>query len=270
MMGWAVTGKLEKVYEGWEYPKDWKTEGMFLESPKLFHKDGYYFLISAQGGTAGPATSHMAVAARAKSINGPWENSPYNPIVHTYSADEQWWSKGHGTLIDDVNGNWWIVYHAYEKGQYPLGRQTLLDPIEWTPDGWPRLAKEAKPIQPKGASIAGGMPLSDDFSGKELGLQWTTWHDYDPKSITLKNSSLDLGAKGTGPKDARLLLVTATDHRYEIQARVALQKGSVGGLILFIMKRLSRGLVPTGSNSPFTKMLRSLVSIPAPSTIISF
>ena len=38
-----------------------------------------------------------------KSVIGPWENSPYNPIVHTYSVTDSWWSKGHGTLIDDVN-----------------------------------------------------------------------------------------------------------------------------------------------------------------------
>ena len=30
-----------------------------------------------------------------KSVTDPWENSPYNPIVHTYSATDSWWSKGH-------------------------------------------------------------------------------------------------------------------------------------------------------------------------------
>ena len=111
---------------------------MCLESPKLNEHNGYYYLTSAQGGTAGPATSHMVVSARSKSVTGPWENSPYNPIVHTYSATDSWWSKGHGTLIDDVNGNWWIVYHAYANGYHTLGRSTLIEPIEWTEDGWYR------------------------------------------------------------------------------------------------------------------------------------
>ncbi len=244
--GLGVRGKIEDVYKGWEYPKDWETEGMWLESPKLFRKGDYFYMVSAEGGTAGPPTSHMVVAARSKSINGPWENSPYNPIVHTYSADEQWWSKGHGTLVDDVNGNWWIIYHAYENGYYPLGRQTLIEPIEWLPDGWFRAAKTATPIATAGAQIAHGMKLSDDFSGKDLGLQWTTWRDYDPKSLTLKDNSLHLTAKGTSPADGRLLLVTATDHSYEIQAEVTLGEGSIGGLILFYNDKAFAGISSDG------------------------
>ena len=136
--GLATVGEKKKVYDGWKYPDHWDTECMCLESPKLNEHNGYYYLTSAQGGTAGPATSHMVVSARSKSVTGPWENSPYNPIVHTYSATDSWWSKGHGTLIDDVNGNWWIVYHAYANGYHTLGRSTLIEPIEWTEDGWYR------------------------------------------------------------------------------------------------------------------------------------
>ena len=117
---------------------------MFLEGPKLLHKDGYYYMVSAEGGTAGPATSHMVVVARSKSVFGPWENSPYNPLVHTYSASDPWWSKGHGTLIDDAEGNWWVVYHAYAQGYHTLGRQTLIDPVEWTTDGWVKLRHDAR------------------------------------------------------------------------------------------------------------------------------
>ena len=51
--GLSVTGEKKKVYDGWEYPKGWDTECMCLESPKLNYKDGYYYMTSAQGGTAG-------------------------------------------------------------------------------------------------------------------------------------------------------------------------------------------------------------------------
>jgi beta-xylosidase len=64
--GLSLTGKLEQVYEGWSYPEDWRVEGFFVEGPKLLLLDGWYYLISAQGGTAGPATSHMAVVARSR------------------------------------------------------------------------------------------------------------------------------------------------------------------------------------------------------------
>lgn len=244
--GLVAAGQPGKVYSGWEFPKDWKTEGkgeMFLESPKLFRKGDYFYMVSAEGGTAGPPTSHMCVVARSKSINGPWKNSPYNPLIHTYSADEPWWSKGHGTMIDDVNGNWWIVYHAYQNGYHTLGRQTLLDPIEWTPDGWPVLAKTAHPF-PSGGGSASGMKLSDDFSGPEIGLQWTTWRNFD--GIHLKDGSLFLTAMGTAPGDARLLLVTATDPSYEVQAEVTLEKGGSGGLVLFYNEKAFAGISSDG------------------------
>ena len=121
--GLSVTSEVKKVYDGWQFPSEWDTEGMWLESPKLIYKNGYYYMTSAEGGTAGPPTSHMCAMARSRSVQGPWEDSPYNPLVHTYSASEPWWSKGHGTLIDDADGNWWMIYHAYPNGQYTLGRK---------------------------------------------------------------------------------------------------------------------------------------------------
>jgi len=204
----------------------------------------------AEGGTAGPPTSHMIVAARSKSVQGPWENSPHNPLVHTYSATEPWWSKGHGTLIDDANGRWWVVYHAYEKDQYPLGRQTLLDPIEWTKDGWPRLASAPQPLPASDEkSIKSGMTLSDDFSGPELGLQWTSWRDFT--GVAIKDHSLFLQAKGLDPTDARLLLVTATDHAYEVETEVTVPKGGSGGLILFYSEKAFAGIASDGRNFTF-------------------
>lgn len=240
--GLSVTGKKEKIYSGWDYPSDWKTEGKYLESPKLIHKDGYFYMLSAEGGTAGPPTSHMVIAARAKNLAGPWENSPYNPIIHTWSAKEPWWSKGHGTLVDDGQGHWWIVYHAYANGEYPLGRQTLIEPIEWLKDGWFRVAKDAAPPT---ASVQ-EMPLSDDFSSRKLGLQWMMWRSYDPASITFKRRSLYLQGKGSSPKDARLLLITATDPAYETQVEVTLAPGGIGGLVLFYSEKAFAGISSNG------------------------
>ena len=140
--GLAAAGKPKKVYDPWEFPAEWETEGVWLESPKLFKRGDWYYLVSAEGGTAGPPTSHMVVVARSKSALGPWENSPHNPLVHTYSADEFWWSKGHGTLIDDAAGNWYVVYHAYRNGYHTLGRSTIIESVEWTKDGWPVLVEK--------------------------------------------------------------------------------------------------------------------------------
>ena len=243
--GLSTIGKKQKVYEGWLYPDKWDTECMCLESPKLNYHNGYYYLTSAQGGTAGPATSHMVVSARSKSIMGPWENSPYNPVVHTYSATDNWRSKGHGTLIDDVNGNWWIVYHAYAKGYHTLGRQTLIEPIEWTADGWYRTKSTATSIKPD-KQIKHGIELSDDFNEANLGLQWTFWKEYVPKALTFDNGTLWMKAKGRTPADGRLLLTTAEDKNYETQVEINIGNGNTGGLVLFYNENAYAGVVSDG------------------------
>jgi xylan 1,4-beta-xylosidase len=138
--GLSVIGPQKHVYDGWPIPSNWVTQGLWLEGPKLTRRGEYYYLTSAEGGTDGPPTSHMAVVARSKSPLGPWENSPHNPLIHTYSADETWWSVGHGTLVSTHADSWYIVYHGYRNGLRTLGRQTLMEPIEWTLDGWPRSA----------------------------------------------------------------------------------------------------------------------------------
>lgn len=243
--GLSATDTLKEVYNGWDYPKDWITECKCLESPKVFRKGDYFYMVTAEGGTAGPATSHMVIVARSKSIHGSWENSPYNPIVHTYSPDEKWWSKGHGTLIDDAQGNWWIVYHAYEKGYHNLGRYTLIEPIEWTEDGW---FKASKGNGNEVKISSSGFSLSDNFNKETLGLQWTSWKGYDTNAIQLKKGRLDLKAKGTNPTDAQLLLTTVPDTAYKAQVELTLTGGSTGGLILFYNEKAFAGIISDGKD----------------------
>ncbi|MGB3007407.1 MAG: family 43 glycosylhydrolase, partial [Chitinophagaceae bacterium] len=126
--GLSVTSEMKFVYSGWKIPREWSIECFCLEGPKITKKGDYYYLTVAEGGTAGPATSHMIISARSKSPLGPWENSPYNPIDRTIKKTEQWCSKGHGTLVEGTNGKWWMVFHGYEKDYYNMGRQTLLEP----------------------------------------------------------------------------------------------------------------------------------------------
>lgn len=81
--GLSTVGKPEHVYDPWRYPDDWDVEGFSPEGPKLMRRGEYFYMITAVGGTAGPPTGHMVIAARAKSLAGPWENHPRNPLVRT-------------------------------------------------------------------------------------------------------------------------------------------------------------------------------------------
>jgi xylan 1,4-beta-xylosidase len=245
--GLATAGPTVKQYDGWRYPDDWIVETFALEGPKLLRHGAYFHMLSAEGGTAGPATSHMIVSARARSINGPWQNSPYNPILHTRSAQERWWSKGHGTLVEGPDGRWYVVYHAYEKGFQTLGRQTLLEPVEWTSDGWPKLAgtDPAKPLRRPTASEHGAhaFPLSDDFTKSKLGTQWSFCDasDGDLKRARFDQDGLLLKADGSSPADSAPLCFVAPDQAYSIEVGFESSKKATAGLVLFYSRRLYSG-----------------------------
>jgi xylan 1,4-beta-xylosidase len=252
--GLATVGAVDHVYNGWKYPADWITEAYALEGPKLTRHGGYFYLISAVGGTAGPATSHMVIAARSKSIDGPWENCPANPIVHTKSATEYWWSRGNATLVEGPAGDWWMVYHAYENGYRTLGRQTLLEPIAWTADGWFKAVGGdlSKPLlKPKGGrAVANGIARSDDFAASAFGTRWSF---YEPEAGELKRArlsdgSLILQGKGTSPSNCSPLTGITGDHAYEVSVALELDGDATGGLLLFFNKALFIGIGIDGSS----------------------
>jgi beta-xylosidase len=243
--GLSTTGKPVKVYDGWQYPQDWLVESFSLEGPKITRHGDYYYLLNAEGGTAGPPTSHMVVAARSKSLDGPWENDPRNPIIHTHSRDETWWSKGHGSLVEGPHGQWYIVYHAYENGFYTLGRQTLLEPIAWTDDGWFKSTgiDVAAPIpKPDAPALPFGFPFSDDFSTNKMGIQWSFHNGADADRFTYRNNALVIAGKGTSPKDCSPLAFSTGDHAYQCDVEIEITDDGRAGLILFYNEKLYAGL----------------------------
>jgi beta-xylosidase len=227
--GLSATGSPSRVYDGWKYPDTWiGVECFCLESPKLIFRNGYYYMTSAQGGTAGPTTSHMVVSARSRSPLGPWENSPHNPIVHTWNAREPYWSKGHGTLIDDGKDHWYVIYHAYENGHRELGRQTLIEPVTWTPDGW---------FRSQYASGAGFNPVvirnyavqSDDFSKPDLNLQWAFGGLKLPPEYKLEKGSVRIKGSAEG---IRAMHCRPSDPNYEASFKLEAPSEAEAGVIL--------------------------------------
>jgi xylan 1,4-beta-xylosidase len=72
--GLQTVEEVKHAYDGWGIPREWSIECFCMEGPKLFKKGDYYYLTVAEGGTAGPSTSHMVISARSKTPFGPWEN----------------------------------------------------------------------------------------------------------------------------------------------------------------------------------------------------
>lgn len=243
--GLSVIGKPEKVLEPMAIPDEWDVEGFYPESPKITRHGGWYYLTYANGGTAGPATAHMVVSARAKRPEGPWEHSPYYPVLRTQSREEHWHCKGHGHIVDDIDGNWWIIYHAYEKGYYCHGRKLLLERIIWTDDGWFRTDQdgnaEGSTFIPAGEKINGTLNLSNDFSSSENGLLKGYGDSACTRYCTEKNR-LVLNGIGEHPGVSIPLTETCGYHSYTAETAVKPEDGAEGGIILFYDSRRYNGV----------------------------
>lgn len=110
--------------------------GGFLEAPHIYHIGEWYYILTAEGGTN---FNHMITAGRSRSVWGPYEECPWNPVltnVHDTSKEVQ--CSGHGDLVQDHRGGWWMVHlgiRLCRRTMSNLGRETFLTPVEWE-DGW--------------------------------------------------------------------------------------------------------------------------------------
>ena len=247
--GLSVVGPEKKIYDGWKYPEEWDVEVFAQEGPKILRRGDYYYMVLAEGGTAGPATSHMVIMARSRDLQGPWENSPHNPIVRTSSSREKWWSRGHATLVPGPDDKqWYLVYHAYENGHYNLGRQTILEPVEWTDDGWVKAVvadiATPLPLPAGGLPVPHGFACSDDFSADRIGVQWALFRSpgepWDRARV--EDRTLRLQARGSSPKDGGVVSFVTGEYNYEMQVEIEIDAEATGGLLLFYSERLFAGL----------------------------
>lgn len=115
------------------------TGGRFLESPHIYKIKDTYYLMASEGGTE---YGHMVVYAKGKSLYGPFESYPHNPVLTNRNlGGYQIQGCGHADLVEDENGNWWMVHLGFRQlGQWVMhhitGREVYLVPIKFDKDGW--------------------------------------------------------------------------------------------------------------------------------------
>ncbi len=225
--GTKITGDPVRIYDGWPIPEEWDIEGVSLEGINIKKVGEYYYLFAAEGGTAGPPTSHMVIQARSKCILGPWENAPSNPLLRTWSCQEKWWSKGHGSLVDTPDGRIFMLFHAYENGFQTLGRQTLIRELVLGEDGWLHL-KEGD------ISLPAPKRLKETYMGD---LVWQTYKEHcidDRFKISSEEGRIVIKGVGNSPKNASPLLARTGAHRYEVEACFELNTpGASAGLVAY-------------------------------------
>lgn len=162
------------------------------EGPHLLKKDGWYYLFEAEGGT-GPG--HRITVSRSKELMGRYTPCPYNPIMRQNDEGAVIQRCGHGKPVQTQNGDWYMVYLCGRKigeGYSILGRETALDPIEWTADGWPIVNGLDGPstlqIKPNLPETVWESSLDDDFEADSLSYDWTFPRAPEPDGIELNGS----------------------------------------------------------------------------------
>ncbi|MBE5825554.1 MAG: glycoside hydrolase [Butyrivibrio sp.] len=157
------------------------------EGPHLYKKDGYYYLLEAEGGT-GPG--HRVTVSRSKELFGNYEPCPYNPIMRQRDEDAALQRCGHGDLVDTPDGRWYMVYLCGRmlEGDYSiLGRETALDPVTWTPDGWPIVndlkGPSAMQVKPFTAASKDGNSDKSRISLCGLPLEYMTTRSFKKEDI---------------------------------------------------------------------------------------
>ena len=165
------------------------------EGPHLLKKDGYYYLFLAEGGTG---MGHRISVARSRELMGDYEPCPYNPVMRQNDEKAAIQRCGHGKPVCTQNGEWYMVYlcgRMIGDGYSILGRETALDPVTWTADGWPIVNGL------KGPSVLQKKPLLPEWNPAEIDFkkQWVTprapetdgvlWED---NAVVLKGSRYPL------------------------------------------------------------------------------
>ena len=179
------------------YPKPlWPggTDRGCIEAPHLTKRGEYYYIMCAEGGTG---YNHCVTMGRAKNVWGPYEKDPMNPIVTSvpgesnerkdpdhlkpkyFNPDSVLQKSGHGSYVELPTGEVYLV-HLCARPFVPelrctLGRETAIQKMKWTKDGWLRMADGTNlaKIEVEESTLPEqelpAIPAFDDFDGEELG-----------------------------------------------------------------------------------------------------
>ena len=179
---------------------------VWIEGPHILQKDGFYYLIAAEGGTA---DQHSEVVFRSRKVEGPYIPYPKNPILTQRHLDPKRifpiTCAGHADFVQTDAGDWWSVflgsrpYPPVEEGYTNIGRETFLAPVKWK-DGWPVINPGYELVQysypyPLQSSIdkdshpySGNFILRDEFDQPALHPDWVflrtpheEWYDLESK-----------------------------------------------------------------------------------------
>lgn len=177
-VSFELIGEPRKIFDG--------TAPRKTEAPQIYKHNGYYYLLTAEGGTE---LNHQETVARSKNIWGPYEVDPQTPLVTSKGHPElKLQSAGHASLMETKDHEWYIAHLCTRPlpGNKPiLGRETAIQKVEWTTDNWLRLTTGTNlPADEVPAPVSGSAatPVCHGFSDDlQHGLDpryWNTLRQY--------------------------------------------------------------------------------------------
>lgn len=179
--------------------------GRYLESPHLYHIGDWYYLMAAEGGTE---YGHMITYARSREPFGPFDSFAGNPVLTNRNLGGNQsiiQGIGHGDLIEDEKGNYFIVCLGFRQiGEWQpyhhLGREVYMAPVYWQEDGWFTAGKKGIVTEWLDADIAADSQKEGlyDISPEDMNPEnprWCYLRDYHRGNYRFENGVLKL--KGT-------------------------------------------------------------------------
>ena len=180
-----VTGEEKLLING---GTDMAKKPVWIEGPHIFKKDGWYYLICAEGGTG---YNHSEVVFRSKAVEGPYASYEKNPILTQRhlnpSRPNPITTVGHADFVETPDGKWYAVFlgcRPYLGNHYNIGRETFMLPVQWK-DGWPHIL-EGNATVPYNQPLPlpqltkktlqefnGNFLFKDEFDKAELNFRWT-------------------------------------------------------------------------------------------------
>lgn len=156
-------------------------EENLVEGVSMIRHNDYFYAFYAAAGCCGVGCTYVVGVARSKNLLGPWEKDVANPVLKNTN---QWICPGHGTAIEK-DGRFYFLHHAYDKKTNAFtGRQGVLSEFKFTSDGLVQFVNNPAPI-PKPA------PVTDNFDGKSLSLNWQ-WSVFQQPKFKVKKGTIQL------------------------------------------------------------------------------
>ncbi len=208
----------------------WSGSGfMFPEAPHLYSRDGWWYLLIAEGGTE---RGHGESVARSRDPRGGFEPGPANPFITARSTERPVQNTGHGDLVDTLEGETLMFLlgvrpRGVVRSFSALGRETFHTRVRWV-DGWP----EADPVElaPRPGPFLERIDLSQPLDPGWLSIRRTPASVVDQASVP---GALTLHGEGTEMSAPAPVFVGRRQRHQTAAVRVTVDaaKGH-GGLVV--------------------------------------